>query len=146
VSLMSHRGVSMEEIARLVGRAATRTTEVAYRWDLRPVITTGADIMDEIFKRKLNRSERPSNAPSPTGLWRRSLAAVGGPITKDSCRWPTSRPAPQAAIARCCGRRARWRRCVVVVGGLVAVQDAVEADRGVPEGRQCEDDQQVGGG
>ena len=31
-------------------------------------------------------------------------------------------------------------------GGLVAVQDAVEADRGVPEGRQCEDDQQVGGG
>jgi hypothetical protein len=26
------------------------------------------------------------------------------------------------------------------------VQDTVEADRGVPEGRQCADDQQVGGG
>ena len=28
VSLMSHRGVSIEEIARLVGHASTRTTEV----------------------------------------------------------------------------------------------------------------------
>jgi hypothetical protein len=27
VSLMSHRGVSIEEIARLVGHASTRTTE-----------------------------------------------------------------------------------------------------------------------
>ena len=30
VSLMSHRGVSIEEIARLVGHASTRTTEVVY--------------------------------------------------------------------------------------------------------------------
>jgi integrase len=49
VSLMSHRGVSIEEIARLVGHASTRTTEVVYRRELRPVITTGAEIMDEIF-------------------------------------------------------------------------------------------------
>ena len=41
VSLMSHRGVSIEEIARLVGHASTRTTEVVYRRELRPVITTG---------------------------------------------------------------------------------------------------------
>ena len=39
VSLMSHRGVSIEEIARLVGHASTRTTEIVYRRELRPVIT-----------------------------------------------------------------------------------------------------------
>ena len=49
VSLMSHRGVSTEEIARLVGHTSTRTTEVVYRRELRPVITTGAEIMDELF-------------------------------------------------------------------------------------------------
>ena len=49
VSLMSHQGVSIEEIARLVGHASTRTTEVVYRRELRPIITTGAEIMDELF-------------------------------------------------------------------------------------------------
>ena len=52
VSLMSHRGVSIEEIARLVGHASTRTTEIVYRRELRPVITTGAEIMDELFGRR----------------------------------------------------------------------------------------------
>jgi integrase len=50
VSLMSHQGVSTEEIARLVGHSSTRTTEVVYRRELRPVITTGAEIMDNVFK------------------------------------------------------------------------------------------------
>jgi integrase len=49
VSLMSHQGVSIEEIARLVGHATTRTTEIVYRRELRPVITTGAEIMDELL-------------------------------------------------------------------------------------------------
>jgi integrase len=49
VSLMSHRGVSVEEIARLAGHSSSRTTETIYRRELRPVITTGAEIMDEIF-------------------------------------------------------------------------------------------------
>ena len=49
VSLMSHQGVSIEEIARLVGHASTRTTEIVYRRELRPVITTGAEIMDQLF-------------------------------------------------------------------------------------------------
>jgi integrase len=52
VSLMSHRGVSIEEIAHLVGHASTRTTEVVYRRELRPVITTGAEIMDDVFGRR----------------------------------------------------------------------------------------------
>ena len=51
VSLMSHQGVSIEEIARLAGHATTRTTEIVYRRELRPVITTGAEIMDQLFSR-----------------------------------------------------------------------------------------------
>jgi len=50
VSLMSHNGVSTEETARLVGHTSTRTTEVIYRRELRPVITTGAEIMDNVFR------------------------------------------------------------------------------------------------
>ena len=49
VSLMSHRGAAIEEIARLVGHTSTRTTEIVYRRELRPVITTGAEIMDQLF-------------------------------------------------------------------------------------------------
>jgi integrase len=44
VSLLSHQGVSIEEIARLAGHATTRTTEIVYRHELRPVITTGGDL------------------------------------------------------------------------------------------------------
>ena len=50
VSLMSTSGVPVEEIARLAGHSSTRTTEVVYRRELRPVLTTGAEIMDTIFK------------------------------------------------------------------------------------------------
>ena len=32
-----------------VGHATTRTTEIVYRRELRPVITTGAEIMDQLF-------------------------------------------------------------------------------------------------
>jgi integrase len=49
VGLMGHQGVAIEEIARLVRHATTRTTEIVYRRELRPVITTGAEIMDELF-------------------------------------------------------------------------------------------------
>ena len=49
-SLLSHHGVSIEEISRLVGHASTRTTEIVHRRELRPVITTGAEIMDQLFK------------------------------------------------------------------------------------------------
>jgi integrase len=50
VSLMSSSGVPVEEIARLAGHSSSRTTEVVYRRELRPVLTTGAEIMDTIFK------------------------------------------------------------------------------------------------
>ncbi len=50
VSLMSDSGVPVEEIARLFGHTSSRTTEVVYRRELRPVITTGAEVMDKIFR------------------------------------------------------------------------------------------------
>jgi integrase len=49
VSIMSEEGVPVEEIARLAGHSNTRTTETIYRRELRPVITTGAVVMDRIF-------------------------------------------------------------------------------------------------
>ncbi|MDQ2813089.1 MAG: tyrosine-type recombinase/integrase [Actinomycetota bacterium] len=49
VSIMSADGVPVEEIARLAGHQQTSTTELVYRRELRPVITTGAEIMDRIF-------------------------------------------------------------------------------------------------
>ena len=50
VSMMSYQGVPVEEIAWLAGHASSRTTEVIYRRELRPVITTGAEVMDQIFR------------------------------------------------------------------------------------------------
>ena len=57
VSLMSSSGVPVEEIARLAGHSSSRTTEVVYRRELRPVLTTGAEVMDTIFNR-----QRPGEA------------------------------------------------------------------------------------
>jgi integrase len=57
VSLMSDRGMATEEIARLVGHRSTRTTETVYRHELRPVIRSGAAIMNKIFSEsELDRS------------------------------------------------------------------------------------------
>ena len=50
VSVMSANGVAVEEIARLAGHASTVTTERVYRRELRPVISTGAEVMDRIFR------------------------------------------------------------------------------------------------
>jgi integrase len=52
VSTSSTSGVPVEEIARLAGHASTRTTEVVYRRELRPILTTGAEIMNTIFTRQ----------------------------------------------------------------------------------------------
>lgn len=50
VSIMSEQGVPVEEIARLVGHSTTATTETVYRKELRPVFSTGAEVMDNVFK------------------------------------------------------------------------------------------------
>lgn len=50
VSLLSDSGVPLEEISRLVGHSSTTVTELVYRKQIRPVIQTGAVVMDSIFK------------------------------------------------------------------------------------------------
>ena len=62
VSMMSYQGVPVEEIARLAGHASSRTTEVIYRRELRPVITTGAEVMDQIFRSKQQRGHTATTA------------------------------------------------------------------------------------
>ena len=49
VSLLSDAGVPLEEISRLVGHSGTTVTELVYRHQLRPVIQTGATVMDRLF-------------------------------------------------------------------------------------------------
>jgi hypothetical protein len=39
-----------EEISRFIGHAGTAVTEEVYRKQIRPVIQTGATVMDELFK------------------------------------------------------------------------------------------------
>lgn len=49
VSVLSDTGVPLEEISRLVGHAGTTVTELVYRHQLKPVIQTGATVMDRLF-------------------------------------------------------------------------------------------------
>lgn len=58
VSIMSaHGDVPVEEIARLTGHSDIRTTETVYRHELRPVIRTGAGVMDRLLG---NEASEPS--------------------------------------------------------------------------------------
>jgi hypothetical protein len=50
--LLSDAGVPVEKIARLVGRIETITTETVYRYQIRPVVTDGAEVMDQLFPRR----------------------------------------------------------------------------------------------
>jgi hypothetical protein len=81
VSLLSDSRVPIEEISRLVGHRSTLVTEVVYRKQLRPVIQSGATVMDGLFKRSGNQggnqaaSVKESPVPSrgepgsDQGLW-----------------------------------------------------------------------------
>ena len=48
-SLLSDAGVPLEQISQLVGHSGTTVTELVYRHQLRPVIQTGAIVMDQLF-------------------------------------------------------------------------------------------------
>jgi integrase len=50
-SLMSDSGVPVEEIARLAGHTNSRTTEIVYRHQLRPIMEKGAQAMDQLLGR-----------------------------------------------------------------------------------------------
>jgi integrase len=49
VSLLSAHGVPVEAIALLAGHQQTATTELVYRHQIVPVLTRGAEVMDQIF-------------------------------------------------------------------------------------------------
>ena len=49
VSVLSDAGLPVDEIAQLVGHRGTTVTELVYRHQLRPVIQTGATVMDRLF-------------------------------------------------------------------------------------------------
>jgi integrase len=49
VSILSQHGMPVEGISRLMGHSATAVTELVYRHELRPVLQSGAEIMDTVF-------------------------------------------------------------------------------------------------
>jgi integrase len=49
VSLLSDSGTPIEEIAQLVGHSSTAVAELVYRHQIRPVLQSGAVVMDRIF-------------------------------------------------------------------------------------------------
>ena len=53
VSIMSDNGVTIEQIADLVGHRTTIVTQKVYRRQLKPVISTGATAMNTIFGNKI---------------------------------------------------------------------------------------------
>lgn len=69
VSLLSDAGIPIEEIARLVGHSGTTVTELVYRHQLRPVIQTGARVMDRLFssERVRDRSHAVSHSDADSG-------------------------------------------------------------------------------
>ncbi len=64
VSLLSDAGVPIEEISRLVGHSGTSVTELVYRHQLRPVIQTGATIMDQLFGTDREDQKLPAVSPN----------------------------------------------------------------------------------
>jgi hypothetical protein len=49
LSTSSANGVPVESIALLAGHDRTTTTELVYRHEIRPALTQGAEVMDNIF-------------------------------------------------------------------------------------------------
>lgn len=63
VSLLTHDGAQAEKISQLVGHSGAAAKELVYRKQIRPVIQTGAVVMDRIFV----GSSAPVSAPSANG-------------------------------------------------------------------------------
>ena len=67
VSLLSDAGVPIEDASRLVGHSSTSVTELVYRHQIRPVIQSGATIMDRLFGSSAHRRVAEAVAPN-TGV------------------------------------------------------------------------------
>jgi integrase len=64
VSLLSDAGVPIEDVSRLVGHSSTSVTELVYRHQIRPVIQSGATIMDRLFGSPAHRRAAEAAAPN----------------------------------------------------------------------------------
>jgi transcriptional regulator GlxA family with amidase domain len=62
---MSSSELPVQEIALLSGYSSTRTTEIAYRRELRPVLTTGAEAMGRLFKAQVTQQADQATADAP---------------------------------------------------------------------------------
>ncbi|SDK48560.1 hypothetical protein SAMN05421806_10824 [Streptomyces indicus] len=61
-SLLSDHGIPLGRIALLVGHTSQATTEAVYRKQLRPVITQGAEAMDDIFAEEQKAADKEGAA------------------------------------------------------------------------------------
>jgi hypothetical protein len=52
VSVLSDAGVPVEQISQLVGHSGTTVTELVHRHQLRPVLQTGATVMDQLLNQR----------------------------------------------------------------------------------------------
>ncbi len=58
VSVLSDAGIPVEQISQLVGHRGTTVTELVYRHQLRPVLQTGATVMDLLFNQQNESDSR----------------------------------------------------------------------------------------
>ncbi len=66
VSIMSHNGVPIQDIADAVGHKSTHVTETVYRHVIAPAIQGGATVMDNVFDNAARVAEDASEAPTQT--------------------------------------------------------------------------------
>jgi delta 1-pyrroline-5-carboxylate dehydrogenase len=91
VSVLSDAGVPLEEISRLVGHAGTTVTELVYRHQLKPVIQTGATVMDRLFG--------PETESVVTHL--AHVPQSARPFRAENGRWPSGNAAvPMVLLSR----------------------------------------------
>ncbi|GAC1522879.1 MAG: site-specific integrase [Marmoricola sp.] len=65
VSILSQSGLAIEEISRLMGHNGTRVTELVYRHELRPMLESGASIMDRVFPGLLESTDARETESHP---------------------------------------------------------------------------------
>jgi integrase len=66
VSIMSHNGVPIQDIADAVGHKSTHVTETVYRHVIAPAIQGGATVMDTVFDNADRVADNASDAPTQT--------------------------------------------------------------------------------
>jgi integrase len=64
VSIMSHNGVPIQDIADAVGHKSTHVTETVYRHVIVPAIQGGATVMDTVFDNTNRVADNASDAPT----------------------------------------------------------------------------------